>query len=556
MASIARETKPSADPATRVAEIGRVAPVDFAKALGLAQAAKSEGLQHPLLHRLIGLGLKDAGRLDEAIAEFGLGLHLDPQDAALMTEVGFCLLELGRRREAGRVLGVAIKLAPQSPRTNFAYGWAAERLGALDAAESGFKRAVALDPRHADALAGLSGLAVRRREWDAARGYAERAAAIDPRQTDALMNLAGVEVGVGDHAAAERRLRAIIALPHLNPQARTNARFILGDTLDATGRYRDAFAAYAEGKAEMRDHFAAEFGGARANAAYEGAREILAEFLAAPPEDWAALAAPPVSAPSGSEGGARAHAFLVGFPRSGTTLLEQVLATHPDVVDLDERPVLIDAETEFLTVSGGVRRLAGIPSERLEPFRQAYWKRVREFGVEPAGKLFIDKHPLSTIRLPLIARVFPQAKIIFALRDPRDVVLSCFRRSFNMNAAMYEFNTIEGAARYYDAVMTAGETYLARLPVDAERLRYEDLVADFDGTARRLCAFLGLEWTEGLRDFAATAGARRIATPSSAQVGRGLYGEGVGQWRNYAFALEPALPILAPWIEKFGYGGA
>jgi hypothetical protein len=234
-------------------------------------------------------------------------------------------------------------------------------------------------------------------------------------------------------------------------------------------------------------------------------------------------------------------------------LLEQVLATHPDVVALDERPVMIEAEAEFLTETGGVKRLAGVVSELLEPFRQSYWKRVREFGVEPHGKVFIDKHPLSTFRLPIISKVFPNAKIIFAVRDPRDVVLSCFRRSFNMNSAMYEFNTIEGAARFYDAVMTAGEVYMSTLPVEVHRLRYEDLVADFEETAGGLCDFLGIERTSQLRDFAATAAARRIATPSSAQVVRGLYGEGVDQWRNYAFSLAPALPILQPWIEKFGY---
>ena len=122
-----------------------------------------------------------------------------------------------------------------------------------------------------------------------------------------------------------------------------------------------------------------------------------------------------------------------------------MLATHPDVVALEERPLLIDAEEEFLTRPGGVKRLSGVVADLLEPFRQAYWKRVREFGVDPTGKVFVDKHPLSTMRLPLISKLFPNAKIIFAVRDPRDVVLSCFRRSFNMNASMYEFNSASSA---------------------------------------------------------------------------------------------------------------
>ena len=534
--------------ASRVREIARIAAIDLPRAIGMAAAARSEGLADPLIHHLIALKLKDEGRFEDAIAELGLGLQLEPENPRLTTEVGFCLLEMGRRREAAHVLGAAIKLDPASAHASFGYGWAAERLGALDAAESGFKRALALDPNHADALAGLSGLAVRRREWEAARAYATRAAAIDPRQTDALMNLARVEIGQDEFAAAEARLRNVIALPHLKTQARANARFLLGDALDGAQRYREAFDSYAEGKYALRQEFAPVYEAPRANTAYDGVREILAEFVDSPRDCWSRPAGP-----AASDGGERGHAFLVGFPRSGTTLLEQVVAAHPDVVALDERPVMIDVETEFLTQPGGVKRLAGVVSDLLAPFRQAYWKRVREFGVEPDGKVFIDKHPLSTFRLPLISKMFPFAKIIFAIRDPRDVVFSCFRRSFNMNAAMYEFNSLERAARFYDAVMQAGEIYLEQLPVDAHSVRYEDLVTDFEGTARGVCDFLGLEWTEALKDFARQAQTRRIATPSSAQVTRGLYGEGVGQWRNYAFAMDPALPILKPWIEKFGY---
>jgi Flp pilus assembly protein TadD len=539
--------KPPASVETRVAEMANVASVDLPRAIRLAVRAKSDGLADPFVHQLVAIKLKDAGKFEEAIAELGLGLELDPQNPRLMTEVGFCLLELGRRREAGQVLGVAVKLDPDSARTNFAYGWAAERLGALDVAESGFKRAVALDPNHADALAGLSGLAVRRSEWAAARSYAERAAALDGRQTDALMNLARADIGVGEFQAAATRLEEIVHLPHLKPLARADVHIMTGDALDGAKRYPEAYAAYAKGKAELRDYYQPMFGAPGVKTIVGSVREIQAEFLDTPPSAWAKPAR------FAADSDERGHAFLLGFPRSGTTLLEQVLATHPDVTALEERPVLIDAEVEFLTQPGGVKRLAGVVSNLLSPYRRSYWKRVREFGIEPKDKVFIDKHPISTLRLPLISKVFPDAKIIFALRDPRDVVLSCFRRNFNMSPATYAFNSIEGAAEFYDAMMTAGSIYLDRLPLDALKLRYEDLVADFDGTARGLCDFLGIDWTEGLKDFARTAATRRIATPSSTQVGRGLYVEGAGQWRNYAFALEPVLPILQPWIEKFGY---
>jgi Flp pilus assembly protein TadD len=531
--------------ATRVAQIGKTAERDLPKAMKLAARAKAEGVRSPLVHHLVALSLKDSGQFDEAIVELGLGLELAPHDPRLMETVGFCLLELNRRQEAAHVFERAMKLDPNSAEAAYGYGWSAEQLGALPSAESAFARAVKLNPDHADALAGLSGLAVRRRDWTRARDLAERAASLTARQTDAPMNLARIDLGVGEFDSARARVEALLRLPYLKPLARANTHILLGDALDGLGRFPEAFDAYARGKTELDVLFASEFGGPERHRSPEVVGAMVAEFMETPADNWAQLPYP--AAPTSERG----HAFLLGFPRSGTTLLEQVIATHPDMVALGERPVMIDAESEFVSRAGGMHRLAGVLSDLLEPFRDSYWRRVRNFGVDPAGKVFVDKHPLSTMRIPLMYKMFPEAKFIFALRDPRDVVLSCFRRSFNMNANMYEFNSVFGAARFYDAVMKAGEAYLERLPVKVHQVRHEDMVADFDAAAGALCDFLAVEWTPILRQFASTE--RTIATPSGAQIAKGLNAEGVGHWRNYAFALEPVATILGPWIEKFGY---
>lgn len=544
MTPTAGARKPDAS-ARRISEIAKAARGDVPKAMKLASRARAEGIRSPLVHHLVALELQDAGRFEEAIGELGLGLALAPHDPGLMTTVGYCLLELGRRQEAARVFETALKLDPRSVDATYGYACAAERLGALESAESAFRRVLALDSNHANALAGISGLAVRRRDWRTAREYAEQASQLDGRQTDALMNLARIDIGEGDFEGALARLEEMLLRPDLKPLARSSTHTLLGDALDGLRRYPAAFEAYAEGKAQLDKLYALEFGGTDQPRSPEVVAAMAAEFEATPVESWAM---PRHSVGGGPE---RGHAFLMGFPRSGTTLLEQVIATHPDMIALGERPVMLDAEAEFVTRAGGIARLAGVMGDMLEPFRQSYWRRAREFGVDPTGKVFVDKHPLSTMRIPLMYKMFPDAKIIFALRDPRDVVLSCFRRSFNMNANMYEFNTILGAARLYNAVMAAGEVYLERLPVKALRVRHEDLVADFDSVAGDLCTFLEVDWTPALRDFAATQ--RNIATPSGVQVAKGLNSEGVGHWRNYAFALESVGPILAPWIEKFGY---
>ena len=534
----------------RVDEVFQAANANMAKGITLALKAREDGVDHPLVRQLVALRLKDEGRFEEAILELQPAIEAEPQSVALLSVLGFCLLELDRRQEAAKIFEVVIKLDPSSAEASFGYGWAAERLGSLDVAESSYRRAVALNPNHADALAGLAGTRARHRDWASAQVYAEKAAALDPRQSDALSNLARIEIGQGLFDAAERRLQSIVALPHLNPLARANARLLLGDALDGAGRYRKAFAAYAKGKAELRERHAHVFESTEGNSATAAIKAMREEFSTIPDGAWTAQSL------LTSKRDERVHAFLMGFPRSGTTLLENILHTHPDIATLDERPLLLEAAKDFLTQYGDLTRLADVVGDLLEPYRDTYWKRVSEFGVDPTDKVFVDKNPLNTNRLPLIAKLFPAARIIFALRDPRDVVLSCFRRSFNMNASMYEFNSIEGAAGYYAAVMEAGQAYLSKLPLKIHYLRYEDLVSDFEGQSRALCAFLDVEWTEKLKDFGETARGRSIATPSSTQVGRGLYSEGAGQWRNYEFALKPVLPILQPWIEKFGYDPA
>ena len=173
-------------------------------------------------------------------------------------------------------------------------------------------------------------------------------------------------------------------------------------------------------------------------------------------------------------------------------------------------------------------------------------------GLVAAGQTFVDMDPLKATRLPLIARLFPEARILIMRRDPRDVVLSCFRNSFALTSAALEFTSLERTARHYDAMMRLIEAARERLPLAFHEVDYHAMVRDFDGTTRALCAFLDLPWNESLRRFDRTARERGVATASASQVRRGLY-DGRGQWEPFARYIEPVLPILQPWIDKFGY---
>jgi hypothetical protein len=231
----------------------------------------------------------------------------------------------------------------------------------------------------------------------------------------------------------------------------------------------------------------------------------------------------------------------------------QILAGHPDVDVMEERSCLTAAQESFTIPPDGLERLAACEDGEFTPWREDYWRRVAEEGLKPDRRIFVDKMPFYCLFLCLIARLFPRAKILFLIRDPRDVVLSCLRQRFVMTEQMRELSSLAATAAHYDAVMSLREIYRRTLGLEICDIRHEDLVSDFDTETRRICSFLDLEWRPGLEDFARNAAQRSIRTPSGPQLARGLTTNRLGQWRRYREQLAPVLPRLMPWVERFGY---
>jgi hypothetical protein len=318
---------------------------------------------------------------------------------------------------------------------------------------------------------------------------------------------------------------------------------LLGDALDGLGNPAEAFAAYTAARQALRGPMEQMLRGAES--AIARVRRLTAYFAAAPAGPW--------RADPSAQGRVATHVFLVGFPRSGTTLLEQALASHPDIRTMEEVDCLGDAVGRFFYAEDGMAAFAALGEDELARYRDVYWQRVADAGIAADRPVFVDKMPLNSVHLGLIARLFPSARILFALRDPRDVVLSCFRRRLVMTAHMYELSTLDGAAAFYDAVMALAGLYRDKLGLAVLDTRHEDMIADFDSETRRVCDFLRLEWRETMRNFAADSKSRDVKTPSAQQVVRGLSQEGAGQWRRFAPQMAPVMPMLAPWVARYGY---
>ena len=278
---------------------------------------------------------------------------------------------------------------------------------------------------------------------------AERALAIDPKDAAARIALAGAALEQKDIATAEMAVSALVQDRSLGPVNRTFAFSLAGDILDAQDRTAEAFAAYAASKAIQRDAFLPSIEGVERVLARE---TRLADYFRADRRTGPARSRRRM---------ARKHmSSWSAFPRSGTTLLEQVLASHPRC-RRDGRASLPDrfgrgVFSAPMPIWTGWRHC---PMPNCSPGATLYWKRVaRNRNGALTKPVFLDKMPLNAVFLPLIARLFPNAKILLALRDPRDVVLSCFRRRFAMNAGMYEFTELENTAAYYEAVMDLDRT--------------------------------------------------------------------------------------------------
>jgi Flp pilus assembly protein TadD len=514
----------------------------------LALQAVEDGVEHPGVLNLAASAHFNGDRFQEALELLRRAQAFAPDDPKLLNSIGICLKSLGQMEEARNAFDRAIEIEPNMASAHFNRGLLLEELKYSKLARADYERAATLEPNQPEALARVCWLDAQSGDTSSAKAHAEKVLARAPSNEVARMALSFADLQEGQLDAAAARLSELSSEPALEEDNRIIVLGLIGDLRDAEGRPAEAFAAYEGSNARLKAANAARFEAPGVITALDHSERLTRWFETADPALWrdAPVAQPQTSDP-------RTHVFLVGFPRSGTTLLENVLAAHPDVVTLEERNCLESASADYLSSPEGLSRLARIEPAEAERQRQAYWSKVREYGVEPAGRTFIDKMPLASVALPLIAKLFPDARILFARRDPRDVVLSCFRRRFGMNASMYQLLTLEGAAAYYDSVMRLSEIYRGLLPLPQHLVRYESLVEDFEGTARAACDFLRLDWNQALFDFAANARSRGIATPSASQVARGLNREGEGVWRRYREQMAPVQPLLEPWVQRFGY---
>jgi tetratricopeptide (TPR) repeat protein len=495
-------------------------------------------------HNNLGSVLRTQGRLDEAEACFRRALEIEPDYVDAHSNLGGALGDQRRLEEAEASLRRALELQPDSAQAHNGLGVIIQHQPKPDEAVACFRRAVELRPDYASAIANLARLYERlNRVEDAASTVAE-CLRIAPDHPAANLVAGQCEEREGRQQEAIDRLERVRSCGELDAAISIAFSFQLGRLYDGVGDTARAFAEFTRANRLVSQRLRS---GGVEKEQYLRDIEILGEtFSKTWVDSW--LPAPPLCKNE-------TPVFLIGFPRSGTTLLDVILDGHPRIRTLEEKPAVLAVETEIKALPGGYpQAMADLTPAQIEQLRATYFRTVDGFIDRRPGQILVDKYPLNSLRTGIILRVFPAARFIVAVRHPCDCCLSCFMQNFEMNWAMANFLTLEDTALLYAKAMDLWRQCVRVLPHPYHLVRYEDLVDDFETEVRRLLEFLELDWDDGVRDYAEQARRRgRVNTVSYDQVVRPIYKQARYRWQRYAEYLEPIIGVLKPHIDYFGY---
>jgi Flp pilus assembly protein TadD len=570
----------------------------------------------PAALTLLAIALQTLGRAVEAASLYEKLVQLRPADTSHWTNLGTVRRTLGRLDAAAEAYATAARLGAHGADFDFNVGLLQIDRGDQEAAYRSLARAHAERPRDAEIAVHLGATAVETLRFSEGLTALADWPRFDGLTTELLARIGAVLLNLGDTERAATALERALADPSPSPDAlvqlvlafeRMNrieraaellarleampgfdrgGEFPLAQARVAQrqGRHEDAVAAFralADGCAEARDRHFHLFPIARSLDAlgrYDEAFAVL-EAAHASQVAWIEGHQPEVAARrsdtmrvtrfgcdaedvarwdhAGAPSREASPVFIVAFPRSGTTLLEQVLDAHPRLRSMDEQPYLQEALARLNRPPASYpSAMASLTPTELDEARAHYWSLVAQRVRLQPGEQLIDKNPLNILRLPAIARLFPHARIVLAIRHPCDVLLSCYMQHFRAEFA-WHCRDLPTLALAYRRTIDYWYAQAALLAPAVLEIRYETLVSEFEPEVRRLASFLDLPWSDALLEPGAHAQRKGfISTPSYAQVLAPVHDRSIERWRRYAGYFSPVLEELAPAFERWGYDAA
>jgi Flp pilus assembly protein TadD len=474
---------------------------------------------------------------------------LAPDDAEIRYQYALCCYERMRTEEALAALEHWDNLSGLTPEITANVGLLLMNLGASAQAEPAIRRALAEAGPDPQPLLALVRLLERTNRLDEAVTLMPQLLASPEASTlgsELPLMRAQLAQRTSDHTLACTLFTDLLK-DCKEPQLTHLLQFPLAKSLDALRRHDEAFDVLT---AAHRSQIELLRLTAPALIARGAPTMTITRFGCDPHDvaEWDHSTAPPL---------AESPVFIVAFPRSGTTLLELTLDSHPLLASMDEQPYLQNALDDLIG-EGAVypERLAGLNATQLDSVRARYWERVRRKVPLRAGQRLVDKNPLNILRLPVIRRLFPNSPVILAVRHPCDVMLSCFMQHFRTPDFALLCSDLTALAVGFRRTFDFWYQQQQLLQPKSMELRYETFAGEFENQIRGVLDFLALPWDDAVLRPQETARSKGfISTPSYSQVIEPVHGKAVDRWRAYERYLAPVLPIVEPYLERWNYAG-
>ena len=493
-----------------------------------------------------------AGRYTAALAGYRNLVHSYPDDPQLWAEFGSAAVGDLDFAQADQAFRRALELAPSDANLLVFLFTQYYELRRLDEATACLRRAVQADPSSVNVRLTLAAWLERNHGLGEAWECVEASLAQHPQECHALYFKAFLLHRKGLNEEAERALRDLLKNDSLLPlDVRADAHHLLGVVLDAQGQYAEALSCLGRAKIirwGMVNAAAFEQASDQLNRAR---RDLLAQLKPEMVRRWREeSAATPCPRPL---------ALIGGAMRSGTSLIEQVIGAHPDVLIFDEsmsslKLLLADLSPPPPSAGLTIGSLNALGPARRGLLISRYFKSLlREMRKDPGAGLVVDKNPSTTAWLHVWLRLFPQSKVVIALRDPRDTIISCYFQNVLAEWGIVHFSSLERTAKFYSVCMDVWLRMRDLGGFDWIEMRYEDLVKNLEAEGRRVTNFLGLTWHERQAAYHETARQRFVHSPTYNDVIKPVYTRAVRRWEHYADALAPLQASLEPYLQAFGY---
>ena len=509
----------------------------FTKALSLKP-------DYPEAYYNLGNAFKDQGQLNKAITSYNKALSLKPEYTDVLNNRGIALKDQGQLDEAIDSYKKALLLKPDYAEAYNNMGIALNEQGKLDEAIETFKKALSLKPDYAAAWTNGAETLDKWNKLEQLELWLEDASAIfDAVSSDIKFLKAKLLWRKKDFEEATSLITEI-NFELLTDNLKQDFLVLKAKHFEKSKNFDQSYACFSKSNElakETRNY---------ANAKPENYFKSLKNQLSA-----LKAASIHISTPQSAQNKEFTPVFLVGFPRSGTTLLDTILRSHSQIKVVEEKPI-VDITKNFLENNG----YNGIANKTLssEVIREALNVYETEFrkhiDVSSSVSVYIDKFPLNLLQVPWIQQIYPHAKFILALRHPFDAILSCWMQNFKLNAAMANMVDLKRIVEFYSLAMETFKICRAKYNLSVHEIKYEDLLEDLNGETSSLLKFLELDWESQMENYQETAMKRgRINTPSYSQVVQPIYKDAKYRWLNYEKYLAEYINEIEPWLEEFDY---